>query len=88
MLTDGFLTAYRVRAMNVFTLNPASTAPHGTASSGSSEPLGREKAMDSLPGRRMKWPFSVAASSVGRARVNLDAGMDCSNDSDLVRFVT
>jgi hypothetical protein len=88
MLTDGLMAAYRVKSMNPFTLNPAVTVAHGTASGHEPDPSSREKPMESLTGRRMKWPFSVALSRAARTSAAPEADMVYSDESGPGRFVT
>ena len=82
------MTAYKVEFMNFFALNSASTAAHGATLSISAEPFGREKLTDGLPGRRMKWPFSVAVPSADGVSAQPRAGVANADDSDTRRFVT
>lgn len=88
MLTDGWMAAYRVKFMNLFTLNSAATAPHGTASGHSPDPFSREKPMDNVTGRRMKWPFSVATSSVAATSAAPEVAIVYSDENRSNHFVT
>lgn len=88
MLTDVWTVAYKVKFMNFLALNSTLTAPYSAAPSSSAEPFSREKLMDAMPGRRIKWPFSVAVSSVAKASAKPDAGVVYSDDSGAGRFIT
>jgi hypothetical protein len=88
MLTDGWMAAYRVKLMNFFTLNSAVTAAHGAASGHSADPFIREKSMDNLTGRRMKWPFSVVTSSIARTSVAPEVATVYSDENRSNHFVT
>lgn len=88
MLTDGLMAAYRVKPMNLFTLNSAATAAHGTASGHAHDPFSREKPMDNLTGRRMKWPFSVVTSGAAKASAAPEAAIVYSEENRSNHFVT
>ena len=88
MLTDGLMAAYRVKPMNLFTLNSAVTAGHGTASGHVHDPFSREKPMDNLTGRRMKWPFAVVTPSAAKASAAPEAAIVYSEENHTNHFVT
>jgi hypothetical protein len=88
MLTDGLMAANRVKLMNVFDLKPELTVLHGMTSSGAAEPFGREKPMVNLTMRRMKWPFSVAPSSIAKAPAAPEANLVYPDEGSPSCFVT
>lgn len=88
MLTDELMAAYRVKHMNLLSLNSAATVAHGTASVHSPDPFSREKPMDNLPGRRMKWPFSVVTSSVARPSEAPEVAIVYSDKNRSNHFIT